>query len=126
MHFRIGERARVRSGRLGVATPDVMGLHKLTAGDGYTYLTRQVAVHDATDRGHAGAVRSGCFAELAVCLREREQTASWQTHWPLNAVVCARHVDLTSRAACGDAFNHDERGRRTPGRCRVRRRASRR
>ena len=32
----------------------VMGLHKLTAGDGYTYLTRQVAVHDATDRGHQG------------------------------------------------------------------------
>ncbi len=31
-----------------------MGVHKLTAGDGYTYLTRQVAVHDATDRGHAG------------------------------------------------------------------------
>ena len=31
-----------------------MGLHKLTAGDGYTYLTRQVAVHDATDRGHRG------------------------------------------------------------------------
>ena len=31
-----------------------MGLHKLTAGDGYTYLTRQVAVHDATDRGHTG------------------------------------------------------------------------
>ena len=31
-----------------------MGLHKLTAGDGYTYLTRQVAVHDSTDRGHQG------------------------------------------------------------------------
>lgn len=31
-----------------------MGLHKLTAGDGYTYLTRHVAVHDATERGHAG------------------------------------------------------------------------
>ena len=31
-----------------------MGLHKLTAGDGYTYLTRQVAVHDATERGHSG------------------------------------------------------------------------
>lgn len=31
-----------------------MGVHKLTAGDGYTYLTRQVAVHDATDRGHQG------------------------------------------------------------------------
>lgn len=31
-----------------------MSVHKLTAGDGYTYLTRQVAVHDATDRGHQG------------------------------------------------------------------------
>lgn len=28
-----------------------MSLHKLTAGDGYTYLTRQVAAHDATSRG---------------------------------------------------------------------------
>ncbi|MGY1631885.1 MobF family relaxase [Geodermatophilus sp. SYSU D01186] len=31
-----------------------MSLHKLTAGDGYTYLTRQVAAMDATERGHAG------------------------------------------------------------------------
>ena len=29
-----------------------MTLHKLTAGDGYTYLTRQVAAHDATTRGY--------------------------------------------------------------------------
>jgi DNA primase catalytic core len=29
-----------------------MSLHKLTAGDGYTYLTRQVAAHDATDHGY--------------------------------------------------------------------------
>jgi DNA primase catalytic core len=29
-----------------------MSLHKLTAGDGYTYLTRQVAAADATHRGH--------------------------------------------------------------------------
>jgi hypothetical protein len=29
----------------------VMGLHKLTAGDGYTYLTRQVAAHDSTEKG---------------------------------------------------------------------------
>ncbi len=28
-----------------------MGLHKLSAGDGYTYLTRQVAAMDATGRG---------------------------------------------------------------------------
>lgn len=27
--------------------------HKLTAGDGYEYLTRQVAVHDATDKGRS-------------------------------------------------------------------------
>jgi hypothetical protein len=31
-----------------------MSLHKLTAGSGYDYLTRQVAVLDATDKGHAG------------------------------------------------------------------------
>ncbi|MBN9618244.1 MAG: relaxase domain-containing protein, partial [Actinobacteria bacterium] len=29
-----------------------MSLHKLTAGDGYTYLTRQVAAQDATHRGY--------------------------------------------------------------------------
>ena len=29
-----------------------MSLHKLTAGNGYTYLTRQVAAADATDKGH--------------------------------------------------------------------------
>src|SRR3712207_6109457 len=31
-----------------------MTLHKLTAGGGYAYLTRQVAAFDATERGHAG------------------------------------------------------------------------
>ena len=30
-----------------------MSLHKLTAGDGYTYLTRQVAAADATERGYS-------------------------------------------------------------------------
>ena len=29
-----------------------VSLHKLTAGDGYTYLTRQVAASDGTDRGY--------------------------------------------------------------------------
>src|SRR3954468_22046549 len=29
-----------------------MSLHKLTAGDGYAYLTRQVAAHDGTERGY--------------------------------------------------------------------------
>jgi conjugative relaxase-like TrwC/TraI family protein len=31
-----------------------MSLHKLAAGSGYDYLTRQVAALDATDKGHAG------------------------------------------------------------------------
>jgi len=31
-----------------------MSVHKLTAGGGYTYLTRQVAAADATTRGHSG------------------------------------------------------------------------
>ena len=31
----------------------MMTLHKLTAGDGYTYLTRQVAVADSTERGYS-------------------------------------------------------------------------
>jgi hypothetical protein len=31
-----------------------MSLHKLTAGSGYDYLTRQVAALDATDKGRSG------------------------------------------------------------------------
>jgi TrwC relaxase len=31
-----------------------MSLHKLTAGSGYDYLTRQVAALDAIDKGHIG------------------------------------------------------------------------
>ena len=29
-----------------------MSLHKLSAGSGYDYLTRQVAVQDSTEKGH--------------------------------------------------------------------------
>jgi conjugative relaxase-like TrwC/TraI family protein len=36
--------------RVGVT----MSMHKLTAGSGYDYLTRQVAALDATERGHTG------------------------------------------------------------------------
>ena len=31
-----------------------MSMHKLTAGSGYDYLTRQVAALDSTEKGHAG------------------------------------------------------------------------
>jgi hypothetical protein len=37
----------------GVVT---MSIHKLTAGWGYDYLTRQVAALDATGKGHVGLV----------------------------------------------------------------------
>ena len=35
-----------------------MSLHKLTAGSGYDYLTRQVAALDATETGHIGLASS--------------------------------------------------------------------
>ena len=31
-----------------------MSIHKLTAGSGYDYLTRQVAALDVTEKGHIG------------------------------------------------------------------------
>src|SRR3546814_5451416 len=38
---------------ISVALPRVtMSIHKLTAGSGYDYLTRQVAAMDATEKGH--------------------------------------------------------------------------
>ena len=40
--------------QLRVMVRSVMSLHKLSAGDGYTYLTRQVAVQDSTERGLSG------------------------------------------------------------------------
>jgi DNA primase catalytic core len=49
----IGDQIRPLAGG-EVALEPVMGLHKLTGGDGYTYLTRQVAVQDCTDRGRHG------------------------------------------------------------------------
>ena len=36
--------------RVGVT----MSIHKLTAGSGYDYLTRQVAALDSTEKGHIG------------------------------------------------------------------------
>jgi len=41
------------AGRATAHSQAVMSLKKVTAGDGYTYLTRQVAAHDATNRGYS-------------------------------------------------------------------------
>ena len=41
-----------RLGWLAVFLAGVMSIHKLTAGSGYDYLTRQVAAFDATEKGH--------------------------------------------------------------------------
>jgi conjugative relaxase-like TrwC/TraI family protein len=55
MHAGTYPRAGVTAPRaesaLGVVT---MSVHKLTAGSGYDYLTRQVAALDATEKGHTG------------------------------------------------------------------------
>ena len=55
MHPRTYPRVDVTAARaesaLGVVT---MSVHKLTAGSGYDYLTRQVAALDATEKGHTG------------------------------------------------------------------------
>ena len=46
-----------------------MSIHKLSAGSGYDYLTRQVAALDATEKGHVG---------LASYYTERGETpGSW-------------------------------------------------
>ena len=41
----------------GPGSPSVvvtMSIHKLSAGSGYDYLTREVAASDATEKGHVG------------------------------------------------------------------------
>jgi TrwC relaxase len=43
-----------RGGRNCLLRGVTMSLHKLTAGSGYDYLTRQVAALDATDKGRTG------------------------------------------------------------------------
>jgi conjugative relaxase-like TrwC/TraI family protein len=48
---RVGVTARRAESPFGVVT---MSVHKLTAGSGYDYLTRQVAALDATEKGHTG------------------------------------------------------------------------
>ena len=48
---RVGVTAPRAESPYGVVT---MSVHKLTAGSGYDYLTRQVAALDATEKGHTG------------------------------------------------------------------------
>jgi TrwC relaxase len=48
---RVGGTAARAESPLGVVT---MSVHKLTAGSGYDYLTRQVAALDSTEKGHTG------------------------------------------------------------------------
>ena len=50
-------------------------MHKITAGSGYDYLTRQVAALDATEKGHTS---------LASYYTERGETpgCGWGPGWP--------------------------------------------
>ena len=54
----LSEVARVgmtaRAGMYPLRVGVTMSIHKLTAGSGYDYLTRQVAALDATEKGHTG------------------------------------------------------------------------
>mgnify|MGYP003408131863 CR=1 FL=1 len=50
-----------------------MSIHKLTAGSGYDYLTRQVAAHDTTEKGHA---------TLASYYSERGEAPGSSAAWP--------------------------------------------
>ena len=56
-----------------------MSIHKLTAGSGYDYLTRQVAALDATEKGHIG---------LASYYTERGETPGCGSAlaWPASTV----------------------------------------
>jgi hypothetical protein len=51
MYPGVGVTALRSESPFGVVT---MSVHKLTAGSGYDYLTRQVAALDATEKGHIG------------------------------------------------------------------------
>lgn len=56
-----------------------MSLHKITAGSGYDYLTRQVAVQDSTEKGHVG---------LASYYTQRGESpgCGWAPGWPASRV----------------------------------------
>ena len=59
-----------------------MSIHKLTAGSGYDYLTRQVAALDATERGHTGL--AAYYNERGESTRECGSVPGWpgSTAWP--------------------------------------------
>jgi hypothetical protein len=76
---RVGVTAARAESPFGVMT---MSVHKLTAGSGYDYLTRQVAALDATEKGHTG---------LAAYYTERGESPE-----PCLAAVCTRWLSCGS------------------------------
>ncbi|MDV6305480.1 MobF family relaxase [Rhodococcus cerastii] len=78
----------------------MMGLHKLTAGDGYTYLTRQVAAADSTERG---------AASLAEYYSEKgESPGRWTGSGlaELNTIGAGEHVsEAHMKALFGDGLH---------------------
>ena len=61
-----------------------MSLHKLTAGDGYAYLTRQVAAQDATERGYDSL--GDYYAQKG------ESPGVWDGTWPCRLVRLSPRV----------------------------------
>ena len=64
-----------------------MSIHKLTAGSGYDYLTRQVAALDATERGHLG---------LASYYTERGETPGVWVGSGMAGIDCLNPGDVVS------------------------------
>ncbi len=87
---------------MGVAA----SLHKLTAGSGYDYLTRQVAAHDTTEKGHA---------TLASYYSERgELPGSWRGRGVAGLGDLALGDEVTAeqmRALFGGGFHPNMRAR---------------
>jgi len=54
-----------------------MTLHKLAAGSGYTYLTRQVAAHDRAERSQVGSL-------LTTRRRASPRVAGWAAASPVS------------------------------------------
>ena len=100
-----------------------MKVHKLTAGDGYSYLTRQVAAVDATDKGHTalgdyyaqkggspgvwlGSGLAGLEGmEAGQPVSAEQMKALFGEGRQLNSSTIEQAAIAAGRSACGDRHN---------------------
>lgn len=82
-----------------------MGLHKLTAGDGYMYLIRQVAASDATNRGRPSL--SDYYST-----KGESPESGWARGWPPSASP-SRGTPLTRSSPTYGVSPTDRRSAKT-------------